>query len=302
MKIAVLSDTRVPTLPTGGHGLGRFAHRLATYLQKQGHNVTLYAGAGSKFDGKLVMDSSELQRAGILRQGEADVFLDMSHDHDLSRIHPDWAVLNYVVDAEVRYQPPNAAVVLHAQEKYHPNGRYIPMGFEVGDYPIYAVKKDYLAYAAKVIVHKGYHVALEVHQSQEIPVRFVGERFVNDPLPSWKPELHGKEFETFVGEAKGLLYPGLPVKGFGAGAVQIEAALMGTPCLCLDNSSAVEWVEHGVSGYICRDAEEMADAVQDLGLLNAHQMREWAVASFGIEHTLDVLEDMLQAVVDGERW
>lgn len=302
MKIAVLSDTRVPTLPTGGHGLGRLAHRLATHLQKRGHNVTLYAGAGSKFDGKLVMDTNELQRAGILRQSDAAVYLDMSHDHDLSRIQPDWPVLNYVVDSEVQYQPPNTAIILHTQQKYHPCGRYIAQGFVVDDYPLYPVKKDYLAFAAKIIEHKGHHVALEVHQSQEIPVRFVGEKYTNDPLPSWKPELHGKAFLDFVGEACGLLYPGLPVKGFGAGAVQIEAALMGTPCLALDFSPAAEWVEHGVSGFIVKDGQEMADAVQDLKLLNPAKMREWAADHFDIEKTLDVLEEQLQAVADGERW
>lgn len=299
MRIGVLSDCRVPTRPVGGHGLGRLAVDLANGLQARGHEVTLYAGPGSQWDGALVVHAHETERANHLAKNDADVWLDLSHYHDVSRVHPEWKVVNYLTDIEFRGVPPCAAIATLTDAKKYPQTRVLPLGIDVDAIPLVLEKDRYLAFAAKIHPAKGYQVAVEVHCRQPIPVRFVGERMTNDLLPDWQPELTGQAFYQFLGKAVGLLAPTLI--GIG-GRVPLEAAACGTPTLVLDTNSVADHVAHGLTGYVCQNAEEMADAVQDLPYLKPQTMREWAYTYHSLTLMAHVAETLLQAVVDGERW
>lgn len=312
MKIAVLSHTRVPTLPHGGDGLGRMAFDLADGLAKRGHTVTLCAGLGSAMgDGfYLRMDADETRRAAEFTPSQYDAVLDLSHNHDLSQLYPHRAVVNWIVDLEVAYQPPNAVVGNTWQQRQFPKARIVPLGIDVGAIPFWAeedikrdaahnIKTSYLAYAAKIHFLKGYDIALKVHGAQPVPVRFVGERFVDAPLPDWSESLYGDAFFGFIGRARGLLSP---CRKDAGGRVNLEAAATGTPVLCLDGTGTMCHVEHGVSGFICRDADEMVDAVRDLQLLDRAKAREWVRETHDMRVMLDGIEAALQAVADGERW
>ena len=86
MKIAVLSDTRLPTSANyAGHGLGKQVLAAANGLANKGHSVTLFAGAGSQFaHGPLVIEADEKAFSPFLNT--FDVVLDSTHQH-LSLIH-----------------------------------------------------------------------------------------------------------------------------------------------------------------------------------------------------------------------
>lgn len=299
MRIGVLSDCRVPTRPVGGHGLGRLAVDLANGLQTRGHAVTLYGGPGSQWAGALVIHANETERANQLAPNDADVWLDLSHYHDVSRVHPEWKVVNYLTDIEFRGLPPCAAIATPTDAQKYPQTRVLPLGVDVDALPLVTDKEPYLAFAAKIHPAKGYQVAIEVHCRQPIPVRFVGERMTQDPLPDWRPGLIGHEFYQFLGKATGLLAPTLI--GIG-GRVPLEAAACGTPTLVLDNNSVADHVEHGLTGFVCQNAEEMADAVQDLPSLKPERMREWAHTYHSLALMARVAEMLLYAVADGERW
>lgn len=303
VRVGVLSDCRVPTRFVGGHGLGRVAHDIAYGLTQQGYLATLYCGPGSQAKCAMSIAHDETKRATTLDQGAADVWIDLSHLHDLSRLHPDWPVLNYMLDSECQYRPPNAAVATkHDTAQY--GGVVIPMGVPVNE--ILFVEHDvlganYLAFAAKIIWHKGVDAALEIHKKQPIPVEFVGERFDKAvELPNHVNERVGRDFYEWLGCARGLIQAGRV--GIGGGRVQLEAAATGCPTLCFDGGSAMEHVEHCVSGFVCRDVAEMIDAVQDLPRLDRGKVREWVQSTHSVTNMLHQIRVSIEKILDGEVW
>lgn len=304
MKIAVLSDCRMPTKATGGHGLGRLAWDLAEGLAQRGHRVHLGAGPGSEqpMGCSLSLDADESTRANNLADGAtfaADVFIDLSHQHDLSKLNPALPVVNWVVDTECTWQPPRAVVGNAWQAQQFPNAKIVPLGIDVDAIPFTPHYGEYLAFAAKLHALKGVDVALEIHRAQSFPVRFVGERFDDIRLPDWQEELTGEAFYNFLGRARGLLSPSRVDAG---GRVNLDAAACGTPVLCFDGTGTAAHVEHGVSGFLCRDLDEMVEAVGDLGRLQPRAMREWVRETHDLRVMLDGIERLAQAAAAGEGW
>lgn len=305
-EIAVLSDCRMPTLPVGGHGLGRMAWDIADGLRRRGHEVTLWAGPGSKAPDGVEMNvhDTERERLGAIDALHPQIIIDLSHDHDLSQRWPDAPVLNWLVDLECEADLPNTVVGNTWQQKLRPKARIVPLGIDVDALPeLTPGREKYLAYAAKIHPAKGFDLALRVHESQSIPVWFVGQRFVDAWLPRWQEQLVGEGFHLFVGKAWGLLSPSRVDAG---GRVNLEAAALGTPTLCLDLTGTACHVEHCVSGFVCQDVQEMIEAVGDLGALNTpearRKMREWVRETHDIGVMLDGLERLADAVADGETW
>lgn len=305
MKIAILSDCRVPTRREGGHGLGRMAFDLADGLAVR-HDVILFAGAGSvageRF--RLRIDGDEAQRAKFFAINRADLdfdaIVDLSHKHELSALCPQMSVINWLADLECEYTPPCAVVGNAFQQKLYPSARIVPLGIDVDKIPPFTGRKDgYLAYAAKIEMRKGFDIALDVHGRQAVPVRFVGQKFGDAELPWWKPELTGAAFWQFIGEARGLLSP---CRHDAGGRVNLEAAACGTPVLCLDGTGTAEHVQHCVSGFICADVDELVAAAADLPFLNGYRMREWVQETHDLRLMVEGIERLATAVADGERW
>lgn len=307
MKLAILSDCRMPTLPHGSHGLGRMSWDIAAGLAKRGHEVALHAGPDSAWGGDagfptLITTQGETVRAAHIRDDNIDAWLDLSHLHDLSRLRPELPVVNWLADTECDWQPPRAVVGNTWQQGQFPKARIVPLGIDVERIPLVTGKAEprYLAYCAKIHPAKGFDIALQVGTQSGLPVRFAGEKFVDVALPNYRGVIDSDgELHHFIGSARGLLSPSRLDAG---GRVNLEAAACGTPVLCLDGTGTMCHVEHGLSGFVCRDADEMADAVLDLGLLDPRKMRDWARETHDLSVMIDGVEKLLQAAADGEVW
>lgn len=297
MKIAVLSNTRRPTRPDGPHGLGRTAHAIAQGLAHRGHDITLFAGPGSQFEeGELLIHRRE---GGRIAQHAFDAYLDSSHAHDLSREQPDWPVLNRLGDRECRYQPPNAIVETEYMRGNYPAARVVRKGIDAANIPFFPVHQGYLAYFGQIIGHKGYRRALDVGELAGRVVHVAGPNYENAHLPAYHGVLYGHEKWRFIGGAEALLHPSL---GDAGPRTPLEAAACGTPTLCLDGDGAMEHVAHCVSGFVCMDLHEMADALGDLPHLPRRRVREWVLDEFPLDKMLAGYENALLAVAAGERW
>ena len=241
MRLAVLSDCRVPTRALGGHGLGRLAWDLANGLAKA-HDVLLWAGADSDApEGvELRISAHETERARFLAaNGDGlgfDAYLDLTHRHELSQGDLNTPILNWVVDTECPYTPPCAVVANAWQQRGFPNARIVPLGIDVEAIPFIGnTAGDYLAFAHKIEPRKGADTALELHLRQPIPVRFLGQRYGDSvTLPWWQDELTGDAFYRFLGGAWALLSPARQDAG---GRVNLEAAAVGTP-VCVSTAPA----------------------------------------------------------------
>ena len=306
MNIAVLSDTRLPTKSSGGHGLGRVAWDLAEALSKRGHMVRLYAGYGSEWPEPFALREhgcTETERAERLAKAEItyDAWVDLSHFHDLSRLRPSWPVVNYVMDTECAWQPPRAVVVNEWGRRQHPNARIVPLGIDVDRIWFAAGPGVHrrLVYCHKLHANKGVDLALQVAERAGRALWLAGELF--GPAPAGWRGVIGKDADlyTFLGDAEGLLSPTREDSG---GRVNLESAACGTPVLTFDWTGTQHHVEHGVSGFICRDVDEMVDAVADLPLLDRAKVRQWAADTHSLKGMIDGIEALALAARDGETW
>ncbi|MBX3061813.1 MAG: hypothetical protein KF726_02495 [Anaerolineae bacterium] len=309
MRISILSDCRVPTRGVGGHGLGRVAWDVAKELARRGHEITLHAGYGSTAPAgvyTLCLSYDEDDRARKLAKADApqrDVYLDFSHHHHLSILQPQWAVVNYISDSEVNYQPPNAVVCTLADQREFPCSQRIPLGIDVESIPLHrAPREDYLAFCAKMIAHKGLDLALELDARGTIPIQFAGEMMFGMALdlPHYQGELVGTSLYQFMAQARGVLQ--LARIGTGGGRIQLEAAACGTPTLVLDWNGTQEHVAHCVSGFVCSGLDDLLDSARDLPLLDPKIMRTWVEATHSLRVMVDALEPLLIAAADGVRW
>jgi glycosyltransferase involved in cell wall biosynthesis len=91
-------------------------------------------------------------------------------------------------------------------------------------------------------------------------------------------EVGGRVKRDIFAGASALLFPIDWEEPFGL--VMIEAMLSGTPVLAFARGSVPEIVEDGVTGYLCRDHDEMAARLRRISALDRARVRERAVERF----------------------
>lgn len=295
MKIAVIGSDRVPTKPGTDSGLANDLWEIADGLARHGHVVTLFGAPGS-----------ELMR-GWVRGHPVDwaqepcafeAYLDGSHTHALSKAQPDWPVVNRLGDSECTYQPPNGLVdSMYMQGKF-PGARRVRKGMALERIPFCPTGNGYLAFFARVHPLKGYETAVEAAALAKRPLRLAGE-WLGAPIPGHVGVLQGEARWAFLGHADALLYPS--VADASPRAI-LEAAACGVPTITLDRDGAREHVTEGISGYVCGNAQEMAEWVVAARQLDRHLIRAWAMDCWRLEPAIRAVEETLVAVANGERW
>jgi glycosyltransferase involved in cell wall biosynthesis len=184
----------------------------------------------------------------------------------------------------------------------HPNGRLVPLGINVDAIPM-GGGGERLAYVARLHPAKGYDIAFDVSGRAGRALDAVGFDHVGAEIPQ-HVKYHGEiksngALFLLLGNAHALLSP----SRFDAGGrINLEAAACGTPVLCLDGTGTRDHVSHGVSGWICENADDLLDALQDVPLLNREQAREWVAYTHGFASMLRAIEEHAQSVLDGESW
>ena len=90
---------------------------------------------------------------------------------------------------------------------------------------------------------------------------------------------------TLYGGARALLYPIQAREPFGL--VLAEAMACGTPVAALDRGAVREVVDHGVTGMVFDDLEQMVNELPRVFGLDRRRVRERAVARFGAARMVD---------------
>jgi len=88
------------------------------------------------------------------------------------------------------------------------------------------------------------------------------------------------KYELLAG-AEALLNPIRWPEPFGL--VMIEALAVGTPVLAFAEGAAPEIVDHGVTGFLCRDEQDMADRLAEVGSIDRTACRQVALDRFSIQ-------------------
>ncbi len=304
LRIAVLSDCRVPTLPVGGHGLGRAAADCAAGLAARGHAVTLFAGPQSKAPAgvALAMHTDEVSRVDCLNPADADVWLDLSHYHTLTK-RREFRQAHYIMDDECGIEPVCTIVGSAFRQRSWPASVVVPLGIDTAAIPFDAAGGAHLLYAAKLHYLKGWDIACAVAKESARELHLYGELFLPpgvDAPEGYKGTVNDNAaLYAILGGALAFL---APARSDAGGRVLLEAQAAGTPVLTFGDVGCVSHVEHCVSGFVCATPTEMAEAVADVPLLSRKATREWVVAHHDMAVMVKGLEDALMRVADGGVW
>jgi glycosyltransferase involved in cell wall biosynthesis len=170
---------------------------------------------------------------------------------------------------------------------------------------------SYLAFLGRISPEKCPDHAIEIAKRVGIPLRIAAkvdpadqaffkqkvERLLDHPLIEYVGEISDAEKNDFLGDAAALLCPYDWPEPFGL--VLIEAMACGTPVLAYRRGSIPEIIDHGVTGYICDNLGEMAEAVTAIPLIDRKQCREIFEKRFTVERMvkdyLTVYESMVAA-------
>lgn len=307
MKIAVLSDTRLPTAKHfPGHGLGQIMLAIADGLKAKGHDVTLYAGRGSTFGGTLVTRDDEKEFLG-LDFSSFDAALDGGHFHQLSKLHPDGPIINLSHDREA---PPgkNAVFPTQAHRDYHgyteQNGQVVHNGVDtLTPHPSPSGRGEqepYFAYLSTFYPPKGATMAMDAARLAGVKLVMAG------PTPPAPPPgsnyigpLWGVDKLNFLAGAKALLFP----SAIEAGPVTVlEAQSVGCPVIVSWYGGAKENMADKRTGFTCRDTVGMAQAIQAIDEIERENCVEWVQGNRSASRMVDKYENLLALVAKGERW
>ncbi len=176
-------------------------------------------------------------------------------------------------------------------------------GLKLEDYQFSPDPGAYAAFLGRVSPEKGLETAIEVARGAGMPLKIAARLPLDQPdnpeaQRDWRywrkiepmltergveyvGELGGVEKSAFLGGARALIFPITWPEPFGL--VMAEALACGTPVVTLDQGSAPEVIEDGVSGFVRHTPDEMTEALAHVGQLDRGRCRAEAVRRFSAE-------------------
>ena len=153
----------------------------------------------------------------------------------------------------------------------------------------------YLAFVGRISPEKRLDSAIRVAEATGLPLKVAAkidkvdvayfEREIRpmlaSPLVEFVGEIGDAEKGPFLGGARALLFPIDWPEPFGL--VMIEALACGTPVIARRRGSISEVIEHGATGFVCDDEEDMVQAVRRLDALDRGRCRAAFEARFTVE-------------------
>jgi hypothetical protein len=302
VRLALMSDAVWPTPWDGGHGLGRMVFNLGRELVRRGHEVTLLGAAGSALDGARVWTvpagqgfayEPQMARMVLDNLADFDAFIDASHTHALANARRGLPGLAWFADVASAPAPCAVFVSRWAQEKLGLPGKVIYNAVEPDEFPLYQGTRAGLLWMALNVPAKGLSVARIAAQLAELPLSAHGPRTDAGPLS-------GAAKVAALQTAQAYLFPSTIDAG---PQTPLEAMACGTPCVALMRAGTVEYVMHGVGGYLCADVSEMARACHRTAELDPASVRQSVInGGFTVPRQADQFEGLLARVCAGEVW
>jgi glycosyltransferase involved in cell wall biosynthesis len=315
MKILQIAPLSWPMPVTRYGGVERVVEWLSIGLAELGHEVWLAAPRGSR-PGPWRLIELPLRPVGARyhrqKYGEAcrylatetDLDFDIVHGHSPGtgqppvgdgaaelRRHSRLPLLITTHGRRERILPAGTATtafISHSQrlDSGRPEAPFIHNPIHPDGYIFQEHKGDYLLWMSRVNWSvKGLDLAIELARRTGMPLVIAG------PGMGWVARLRLPRRVSYVGEVSGVRKARL-LAGARAfvhtatwpepfGLVFLEAAVSGTGVLAFAGAGAAdEVIEPGLSGFLCKDLDEMAARVADLGSLDPAACRARALERF----------------------
>lgn len=202
------------------------------------------------------------------------------------------------------FQPTRPRTFLHcvseAQRRTCPSGaRLLPEignGVETGAFERRHAKRGFALAIGRICPEKGFHLALDAARSAGMPLLLCGKAFaypghlrffrreIAPRLDRWRRFLGPVGFlrkRRLMAAARCLVVPSLAPET--SSLVAMEALAAGTPVVAFPAGALTEIVEHGRTGFLVRDAAEMARAMEQADVINPDTCRASARARFSLD-------------------
>lgn len=320
MRIAQISTVETPVLREGGDSIEHMVWVLTDELTKLGHEVTVFATAGSDVNGRLVatlpgplgqngspLDWRFCEVLNLTRALERSGEFDVLHSHaylwgvpfeGLSRapiVHTLHVTPYDDVKPLLTLRPSTTITAIsHCQWSAMPWMKpfaVVHHGVETGMFTLREKPDDYVCYLGRFIPDKGPLAAIAAARTLGVRLVMAGpesEYFSECIAPhvdgknvEYVGRVNAAERDRLLGGARAFLYPVEAAEPFGL--VQIEAMLCGTPVVAMRLGAVAEIVDEGVTGFSAESPEEFVKLIPRAFELDRRRVRETAERRFSSE-------------------
>lgn len=325
-RVAILSPIAWRTPPRQYGAWETVASNIAEGLVARGWDVTLFATGDSVTRAKLhsVVPRGYEEDHAIDPKVAEYLHISEAFEHaaefDLIHSHYDFMALTYsrLVSTPVltTVHGFSSFQIMPVYEKYR-DGYFVSVsdsdrapglnylgtvynGIDLSLYPFQPAAGDDLIFLGRIHPDKGVHLAIEVARLSGRPLVMAGiiqdQAYFREQV---EPHVDGVNIRyigavgvegknSMFARARALLHLNTIPERFGL--VLAEANAAGVPVIAMDLGSCREVIEDGVTGFLVRNAEEAARAVDRIGEIDRLQCRERVQRCFSIDTMVEAYE------------
>ncbi|MGZ4681896.1 MAG: glycosyltransferase family 4 protein [Acidimicrobiales bacterium] len=338
MRIALVSPPWLPVPPPAYGGTEAVIDRLARGFAAAGHEVVLFATGDSTcpVPTRWILAEAATGRMGnavteihhVAHAYDVVRSFDIIHDHtligplfaaqlgDLPVVTTNHGPFTQELQSLYRSISPRVPIIAISPDQARsagpvPVAAVIHHGIDPAAFPVGAGDGDYFLYLGRMAATKGVRTAAAVARRAGVRLMIAAknrepaehEYFEREVLPLlgdgvvYLGEVGEREKLELLGRARALLNPIAWPEPFGL--AMVEALACGTPVLAFANGSAPEIVQHGVTGFLCRDDAEMEAALSRVDELDRRACRQSVEQSFSAERMVREHLNLFTRLVSG---
>lgn len=337
LRIAVVAPPWFEIPPSGYGGIERVCFDLVEGLVDHGHDVTLVATGTSRTRARFVaalpapppglgtLESpvQEVCYAAAAAHALAGLDVDVIHDHALAT---PLAALGGAVPTVVTAHGPTdgwigeyfralglpVVAISEAQRSAAPDLPWVgtvPNGIVVDNFRFEDEKDGYALFLGRLSPEKAPHLAVAAARAAGVPLVLAGkcnekhERQYFDevveplmgPDTMWIGEIGGTLKADTLACANCMIVAPEWEEPFGL--VAIEALASGTPVVALRRGALPEIVDHGRTGWLCDDVDELPAAIGRACEIDPHECRAAALSRYDVAAMVDGYERVYRRLV-----